>query len=283
MLVFDVYGLRDWSVGRHGGQHGRRGLRGPAEQDSSTRDCAGHHWCVNCLGPRPQVYGSLLERGLYGAGHQARHVHGGPSADRRSNRARVAMLSFVEFAFNNAVHASTDYKPFYVNGLAHPLAPLTPPHCVSGLGEGEMTDLAYRLAEVRPATVRKQVDTFLSTRLSVLRHVRDAMAESQHKQKQRADARGSGNVESYEVGDLVLLNAKNLPTHAVSDGGAAGIAVDEIEDTVTGVKVDEVEATGKKLADAPGSEGTESSPPYHEQPAQDHGSGSIPRGTSTIM
>jgi hypothetical protein len=56
----------------------------------------------------------------------------------------------------------------------------------------------------------------LSARLSVLRHVRDAMAESQDKQKEQADAKGRGNVESYEVGDLVLLNAKNLPTHAVS-------------------------------------------------------------------
>jgi hypothetical protein len=42
------------------------------------------------------------------------------------------------------------------------------------------------------------------------------MSESQDKQKKQADAKGRGNVESYEVGDLVLLNAKNLPTHAVS-------------------------------------------------------------------
>jgi len=42
------------------------------------------------------------------------------------------------------------------------------------------------------------------------------MADSQYKQKEQADARGSGNVDSFEVGDLVLLNAKNHPTHAVS-------------------------------------------------------------------
>jgi hypothetical protein len=42
------------------------------------------------------------------------------------------------------------------------------------------------------------------------------MAESQDKQKKHADAKGRCNVESYEFGDLVLLNAKNLPTHAVS-------------------------------------------------------------------
>ncbi|KAG3076268.1 hypothetical protein PI125_g21549 [Phytophthora idaei] len=42
------------------------------------------------------------------------------------------------------------------------------------------------------------------------------MAESQGLQKEYADAQGRGNVERFEIGDLVLLNAKNLPTHAVS-------------------------------------------------------------------
>ncbi|KAG3055746.1 hypothetical protein PI124_g23471 [Phytophthora idaei] len=43
------------------------------------------------------------------------------------------------------------------------------------------------------------------------------MAESQYLQKEYADAQGRGNVvERFEVGDLVLLNAKNLPTNAVS-------------------------------------------------------------------
>ncbi|GMF50673.1 unnamed protein product [Phytophthora fragariaefolia] len=42
------------------------------------------------------------------------------------------------------------------------------------------------------------------------------MAESQDKQKEHADAKGRSNVNCYEVGDLVLLNAKNLPTYAVS-------------------------------------------------------------------
>ncbi|KAG3069967.1 hypothetical protein PI125_g23091 [Phytophthora idaei] len=43
------------------------------------------------------------------------------------------------------------------------------------------------------------------------------MAESQYLQKEYADAQGRGNVvERFEVGDLVLLNAKNLPTNTVS-------------------------------------------------------------------
>ncbi|POM69955.1 Pol protein [Phytophthora palmivora] len=34
-------------------------------------------------------------------------------------------LPMVEFALNNAVHASTGFNPFYLNGLQHPQAPLT--------------------------------------------------------------------------------------------------------------------------------------------------------------
>ena len=123
------------------------------------------------------------------------------------------MLPVVEFALNNSVHASTGFTPFYVNGLTDPRVPLTLPLRGSGLGGGEVAD---RLADVSPKTVRKQVDAFLATRLSVLRHVRDAMAESQDKQKEQADVKGRGCIDSYEVGDQVLLNAKNLPTKLVS-------------------------------------------------------------------
>ncbi|GMF33034.1 unnamed protein product [Phytophthora fragariaefolia] len=35
------------------------------------------------------------------------------------------MLPMVEFALNNAVHASTGFTPFYLNGLCHPQVPLT--------------------------------------------------------------------------------------------------------------------------------------------------------------
>ncbi|KAE9054574.1 hypothetical protein PF007_g32591 [Phytophthora fragariae] len=34
-------------------------------------------------------------------------------------------LPMVEFALNNAVHASTGFTPFYLNGLRHPQVPLT--------------------------------------------------------------------------------------------------------------------------------------------------------------
>ena len=123
------------------------------------------------------------------------------------------MLPVVEFALNNAVHASTGYTPFYVNDLTHPRVPLTLPRRGSGLGGGEIAD---RLADVSPNTVRKQVSEFLATRFNVVRHVCDAMAESQDRQKETADAKSRGCIESYEVGDQVLLNAKNLSTKVVS-------------------------------------------------------------------
>ena len=50
------------------------------------------------------------------------------------------MLSVVDFALNNAVHASTGYTPFYVNGLTHPRVPLTLPLRGSGLGGGKVAD-----------------------------------------------------------------------------------------------------------------------------------------------
>ena len=121
-----------------------------------------------------------------------------------------SILPVVDFALNNAVHASTGYTPLYVNGLTHPRVPLTLPLCGSGLGGGEVAD---RLADISPTTTQKQVGEVLATRLNVLRHVRDAMAESQDQQKQQADAKNRSCIECYKVGDQVLLNAKNLPTN----------------------------------------------------------------------
>ena len=84
---------------------------------------------------------------------------------------------------------------------------------VLGLVGGELSD---RLADVSPNTVHKQVSEFLATRFSVLRHVCDVMADSPDKQKEQADSKGRGCIVSYDVGDQVLLNSKNLPTNVVS-------------------------------------------------------------------
>ena len=63
-----------------------------------------------------------------------------------------SMLPVIEFALNNAVHVSTGYTPFYVNGLTRPRVPLALPLCGSGLGGGEVAD---RLADISPDTVQK--------------------------------------------------------------------------------------------------------------------------------
>ena len=60
--------------------------------------------------------------------------------------------------------------------------------------------------------MQKQVSEFFTTRFSVLRHVRGAMADSQDKQQEQADAKGRGCIYPYEVGDQVFLNSKK-PTY----------------------------------------------------------------------
>ncbi|KAG3191871.1 hypothetical protein C6341_g941 [Phytophthora cactorum] len=67
------------------------------------------------------------------------------------------VLPLVEFALNNAVHASTGFTPFYVNGLANPRVPLTPPRRDSGLSGG---GISVRLADISSIAVRTQDDDF---------------------------------------------------------------------------------------------------------------------------
>ena len=129
----------------------------------------------------------------------------------------ATQLPMIEFALNNASHASTGFTPFFVNGLRHPRVPFTlgTPHTNLG-GGGDRQTVASQIQNVSSATVKKQLDTFVSTRLSVLSRVRDEMASAQDKQKENADRNGRKNVNTFIVGDLVLLNAKNLPTSAVN-------------------------------------------------------------------
>ena len=89
-----------------------------------------------------------------------------------------SMLPVIEFALKNAVHASTEFTLFYVNSLTRPRVPLTLTLRGYGLG-GE--EYAEKLAGIIPITMQKQVSEFLATRFNVLRHMRDAMTNSQDK------------------------------------------------------------------------------------------------------
>ena len=46
------------------------------------------------------------------------------------------------------------------------------------------------------------------------------MAAAQDLQKENRDRHGRGNLQSFKIGDLVLLNAKNLPINAVTAVGS---------------------------------------------------------------
>ena len=70
------------------------------------------------------------------------------------------------------------------------------------MGEG-----LAKLKLVEPAALRKQISTFMSKRLAVLRRVRDAMALAQDQQKENAARNGRKNKLSFKIGDFVLLNA----------------------------------------------------------------------------
>lgn len=90
-----------------------------------------------------------------GAWHLCGHVQNGhPHADSQTERVNCAvedvlrsvcaitpirssaMISILDVAVNNAVHASTGYTPFYICGLTHLRVPLTlPPHAAE-IGRG---------------------------------------------------------------------------------------------------------------------------------------------------
>ncbi|KAG3068607.1 hypothetical protein PC122_g16884 [Phytophthora cactorum] len=111
-------------------------------------------------------------------------------------------LPVVEFALNNAVHASTGFTPFYLNGMRRPRVPLT-----------------LRLG-LETRSLRKQVESFIDTRLDVINRVCDAMAIAQDRQKEYSNKHGRGNVNVFKVGDLVLLDTRSLPLDTVSSVGS---------------------------------------------------------------
>ncbi|KAE8967624.1 hypothetical protein PR001_g28047 [Phytophthora rubi] len=129
------------------------------------------------------------------------------------------LLPQVEFALNNAVHSSTGFTPFYVNGLRHPRTPLTLPPA-SSLGGGEANADDPRGLKGLRTSVKRNLLSFIETGKAVRQRVRDAMAAAQDTQKEQSDRQGRKNTQVFKLGDQFLLNAKNLPTQAVSAVGS---------------------------------------------------------------
>ncbi|POM59776.1 Pol protein [Phytophthora palmivora] len=136
-----------------------------------------------------------------------------------SPRSWSDQLPMVEFALNNAVHASTGFTLFYLNGLPHPQVPLTlrggtVASIVSG-GEAQKA-FSSQTSDIGPESLQRQLSSFIDNRLTLISRVRDAMALAQDKQKEYSDTKSRGNLNVFRNGDLVLLDTKNLPLKMVS-------------------------------------------------------------------
>ncbi|POM60421.1 LOW QUALITY PROTEIN: Pol protein [Phytophthora palmivora] len=68
-----------------------------------------------------------------------------------------------------------------------------------------------QVSEIEPVSLQRQLSSFLDDRLALISRVRDAMVLAQDKQKEYSDKNRRGNLTVFMVGDLVLLNTKNLP------------------------------------------------------------------------
>ena len=104
----------------------------------------------------------------------------------------------MEYAYNNAVHSSLGYTPFYLCYGKHPLSP------------------AQLLSQVDSKNAA--ADAFLRQLEEDVTHAMDNLRRAQEKQKQYADKRRR-DVE-FQVGDEVLLATKTFPV-VVAAGGSS--------------------------------------------------------------
>ncbi|POM61846.1 LOW QUALITY PROTEIN: Pol protein [Phytophthora palmivora] len=126
-------------------------------------------------------------------------------------------LPMVEFALSNAVHASTGFTPFYLNGPRHPQVPLTLRGGTGAFIWGEARKaFSSQVSEIEPESLKIQLSSFIDDRLTLVSRVRDAMASAQDKQKEYSDKHARGNLSVFKEGELVLLDTKNLPLKVVS-------------------------------------------------------------------
>ncbi|KAE9023752.1 hypothetical protein PF005_g4797 [Phytophthora fragariae] len=111
------------------------------------------------------------------------------------------LLSQVEFALNNAVHSSTGFTPFYVNGLRHPRTPLTLTPA-SSLGGGEANAEDPRGLKGLRTSVKRNLLSFIETGEAVRQRERDAMAAAQDTQKEQSDRQGRKNTQHQAATSL---------------------------------------------------------------------------------
>ncbi|KAF1316220.1 hypothetical protein FI667_g15577, partial [Globisporangium splendens] len=143
-------------------------------------------------------------------------------------------LPLAEFAINNSVHVSTGHTPFYVNASRHPrvssiLGGMSPPSVTSPLSGGGVREAAaseqaksaeishhHGQAAAHAAIVDKDIATTVLQRQTVIRFVRDSIADAVDGQKEQADKSGRKNTNEFQRNSFVLLSTANLPNRVVS-------------------------------------------------------------------
>ncbi|POM58900.1 Pol protein [Phytophthora palmivora] len=124
-------------------------------------------------------------------------------------------LPMVEFTLNNAVHASTGFTPFYLNGLRHPQVLLTlrggTVASIVSAGEARKA-FSSQVSEIEPESLKRQMSSFIDDRLTLISRVKDAMAQAQDKQKEYADkktlkptAKASNKLKHRFIGPFAVL------------------------------------------------------------------------------
>ena len=105
-------------------------------------------------------------------------------------------LVSLEFAYNDAVNASTGYTPFYLNYGKHPLTPLA------------------LLKHDSPSGV-ESVDAFVSRMQTDLARAKDAVKKAQERQVTNANRHRRDH--AFKTGDSVYLSADHLRVHGAAD------------------------------------------------------------------
>ncbi|POM78842.1 Pol protein [Phytophthora palmivora] len=77
-----------------------------------------------------------------------------------------------------------------------------------------------QVLEIEPESLIRQLSSFLDDRLTLISRVRDAIVLAQDKQKEYSDKRSRRNFNVFNIGELVLLDTKNLPLNLASSVGS---------------------------------------------------------------